>query len=108
LGVRILKAPPGKFVDHRNLNKLDNRRQNLRIATRSQNGMNRRAMSNNELGIKGVSRDKNKKGKTPLFVARITVEGKTRRLGYFRTTEEAAAAYAAAARELHGEFHRLN
>jgi len=100
----ILTPPPGKEVDHRNCNPLDNRRDNLRIATRGQNNMNKGAQSNSVTGIKGVSFDK----RTGKFHAKITVNGSQKFLGYFKTKEQAEAAYAEAAKLHHGDFHRLN
>lgn len=93
-------AWPADEIDHINGDKTDNRINNLRPATRSQNGMNTRAKSRNTSGIKGV--DWNKKQQR--WRARIrTLKGR-KDLGGFLTKEEAAAAYARAAHELHGEF----
>lgn len=87
-------------VDHINGNPLDNRRANLRICTRSQNGMNRGKQANNTSGFKGVIwRPKERK-----WAARIGVDGKKIDLGYFQTKAEAAAAYDAASKRVHGEF----
>lgn len=96
----ITNAPAGVLVDHRNRNKLDNRRANLRVADRSTNGMNRSAQLNNTSGFKGVSLHK----KTGRWRAYITVHKKTRHLGLFATPELAHEAYVRAAAELHGEF----
>ncbi len=93
--------PKGE-VDHKDLNGLNNKWTNLREATRAQNVVNRRALSTNLLGVKGVSRVK----KTGKFIALISVGGSTWGLGTFKTAEEANAAYEAAAKGLHGEFAR--
>lgn len=85
-------------IDHINGNALDNRRENLRIATRSQNAMNTRMYANNKTGFRGVRRTKNK------YEASITSDGKRYPLGFFDTAEEAHEAYKAKAKELHGEF----
>lgn len=92
------------LTDHINGNGLDNRRANLREATSVQNACNRRLGSKNTSGFKGVSW----KAASKKWVARIKTHGKATHLGYFSTPQEAARAYDAAARELHGEFARLN
>lgn len=96
----IMQPTPDQLVDHRNRDPLDNRRSNLRIATRSKNGMNRGAQANNTSGFKGVSLH----AKTGRWRAYITVDKKTKHLGLFPTPELAHAAYVRAADELHGEF----
>jgi hypothetical protein len=100
----ILGRVEGKEVDHKNLNGLDNRRENLRYATRSQQQMNRRPWG---LSIyRGVQLD-HQKGK-PAWRARIRWLGQVKNLGRFPLEVDAARAYDAAAKELHGEFARLN
>ncbi len=93
-------------VDHVNGDTLDNRKQNLRIATKHQNAMNRGKQNNNTSGYKGVFRV-TKPSKNP-WQAKITVRDKQIYLGVFPTAEAAAHAYDAAAMELHGEFAQLN
>lgn len=89
-------------VDHARRDKLDNRFAKLRVATRSQNLCNRPAQVNNTVGFKGVTKFRTR------FLARITAQRKHHHLGSFATAEEAARAYNAAARRLHGQFARLN
>ena len=91
-------------VDHKNGNKLDNRRDNLRLATRTQNQYNRGKNANNTSGYKGVtvSPDKCK------WVARIRIDGVRQNLGTFDTKEEAALMYDIAAKKYQGEFAKLN
>jgi len=91
-------AWPETGIDHINRNKTDNRWANLRLATRSQNAMNRPAQSNNTSGYKGVSRN----GKR--WAANIHEDGRKRHLGTFDTPKEAHAAYCRAAVKLHGDF----
>jgi hypothetical protein len=88
-------------VDHRNNNGLDNRKENLRICTRSQNLSNRRNYSGNP--YKGI--EKMAKGN---WRARIANNGKYIHLGMYNTAEEAARVYDAAAKEAYGEFASLN
>jgi len=98
----ILNPPVNMQVDHKNRNKLDNRRQNLRICTVSQNGMNREKQRNNRSGFKGV--DANRRCKKGSYRARITANKKVFYLGSFKNPDEAGEAYKKAARQYHGEF----
>lgn len=98
----IIKPPEGFEVDHINGNRLDNRRSNLRIATRQQNNWNRGANKNSLTGVKGVSMDR----ATGRFYARIGLNHKTIRLGCFDDVETAKAAYRAAEIKIAGEFVR--
>lgn len=102
---RVLITPPkGLFIDHIDNNRLNNRRSNLRIATKAQNMMNRGAPIQNTSGFKGVVWDPvNKK-----WVAQITANGKSKKIGRFRTKTQAAMAYNQAAKIYHGEFAYLN
>lgn len=91
-----------EYADHANMQKLDNRRCNLRVCTAAQNNANKPSLTKR---FKGVSRP----AKWPnLIYGKITHNGKTRHLGRFFTEEDAARAYDAAAVELYGEFARLN
>lgn len=89
-------------VDHRNLNRSDNRWINLREATHGQNITNRPAQANNKCGVKGVSWF----SQTHKWRAAIVVNRKQIHLGLFATIELAAAAYQAASIQYHGEFGR--
>lgn len=92
------------FVDHINGNGLDNRRENLRVCTVSENFMNQCLRTNNSSGYKGVHKLK-AGGKYQSFCA---VGGKRIYLGVFDTAEQAAIEYNRAAKRMHGEFARLN
>ena len=99
---RMLGRPlvKGEETDHINGIKTDNRRENLRLATSSQNKINRKLQSNNTTGYRGVYlRCDGKK-----WVAEIKTQAKKICLGSFPTKEEAAAAYDKAAKELQGVF----
>lgn len=101
----ILGAPAGIGVDHRNGDGRDNRRLNLRLATRTQNAQNR---SKNR--DKTSSRYKSvyaRRRKGPWY-AQIRIRGRNKHLGVFETEEEAALAYNRAAVEYFGEYARLN
>lgn len=90
---------PAAEIDHRNCNPSDNRWCNLREATPTQNQANRRGLGKYQKGVR-----LHRGGK---FEARIRVNGKQRHLGTFKTAEEAATAYAIAAKQYFGEFARI-
>ena len=93
----IKKPTKGLFIDHINQNKLDNRRENLRIVTKSQNGFNRGIPSNNKSGIKGVYWDKF----TSKWRAEIKVFYKKISLGRFLDKKKAISARKKAERIYH-------
>jgi hypothetical protein len=109
----IAGAGPSEEVDHRNRNGLDNRKLNLRIATRSQNLANQPKQT--RLGrastsqFKGVCWDRARR-KWAVYIAATEPGGPDRRrsLGRFDDEIEAAKAYDAAAIERWGEFAMLN
>lgn len=101
----ILKPPEGFYTDHINGDKLDNRRQNLRVCTTSQNGANRKLNSNNTSGFKGVFYAGKNRKKSWVTIVRFM--GKNQFVGYFETPEEASFAYYLKAKELFGEFAKL-
>lgn len=101
----ILAAPPGAEVDHRNRDGLDNRRENLRTATRSQNGANKTDPVGRS-GFRGVvcidpARRKPWRGS-------LVANGRRLTTAYFETARDAAVARDALARLHHGEFAILN
>lgn len=100
----LLLSDQSVVADHINGDGLDNRRANLRVASRFENMQNRRLPSHNSSGFKGVAFCP----ATGRWRAEIYADGKRYRLGRFNTPELAAAAYDAAARKLHGEFARTN
>ena len=97
----IMKAKDGEFVDHINGNGLDCRKENMRIVTKSQNNINRKARPN-RLGVPGVR----KHSLCNKYTSDICVGNKRKYLGLFETIEEASAAYQNAAEMYHGEFRR--
>jgi len=100
---QIMDAPVGMEVDHRNHNTLDNRRNELRVCTGSQNQHNT-ASKTGSSQYKGVCWNK-RSGK---WVVYIWFDGKQWSLGYFTDEEDAAKAYDKAARELFREFAYCN
>lgn len=96
---------PAVHVDHINGNGLDNRRENIRIATKQQNVWNSKKHSNGATPFIGVT---DRGYGYPKFRARIVINGKRVHLGDFDTAEAAAKAYNEAAIKARGEFARLN
>ena len=101
---KIMLTPKTKVIDHIDRNPLNNKKVNLRIATRSQNGANSKMSSNNTSGFRGVCFDS--KGKK--WVAEIKENFKKISLGRFNSRTEAAKAYNSKAIKLFGKFATLN
>lgn len=101
---QILNAKSGQVVDHINGNTLDNRRNNLRLATTSQNNMNRGRQRNNTSGYMGVSWHAPSKK----YQCYIKVNRKHIPLGYFHDARMAAITYDLAAKQYRGEFAKTN
>lgn len=97
--VQIMGFPKSE-VDHRNRNGLDNRRDNLRLATRQQQAAN--SDWKRPHNYRGIFPKQNR------WIARITFESKGHYLGCFRTAIDAAKAYDQAALKFFGEFAVLN
>lgn len=93
---------PKSLIDHKNLDCSDNRLENLRASTFSQNGFNRKANKNNLIGLKGVCRER----RTLAFYAQISIKGKRIHLGTFDCPAAAHLSYVVAADKFHGEFAR--
>ena len=86
-------------VDHIDCNPSNNRIENLREATHSENQANHAARTDNRLGIKGVRMVGSGK-----YIARL----KQRHIGTFNTSCQAAKAYNSAARKKYNEYAWLN
>jgi hypothetical protein len=98
----VTDAPLDLVVDHRNFNKLDNRKSNLRVCTNKLNSAHRRSkQKNNTTGFVGVRRAYNGRGyssdKWMVFVAH-------KYRGRFPSKKEAAEEYNRVARKMYGEF----
>ena len=91
-------------VDHKNGDKIDNRRINLRLVTQREGRYNRPKYKNNKSGYKGVYWYK----PTKRWQAQIVVDKKLKSLGYYHDKIEAAKAYNAAVIKHQGEHARLN
>lgn len=100
---RVLAGTPeGMDTDHINGNTLDNRRCNLRPATRAQNMWNRKANRGGSSSLKGVYWHK----QHSKWCASIQVNKRRKHLGLFKTETEAASAYQKAAAAAFGRFYR--
>ena len=99
--VYMTGAAPSE-IDHIDGNPSNNRWNNLRPATRSQNNANAKRQSNNTSGYKGVSFSKQK----GLFRAVVKFKGKQHHCGFFASAKIAHMAYLRRSKELHGEFAR--
>lgn len=91
---------PTQQVDHINGNRSDNRINNLRLATNSQNQGNRSINCNSQSGHKGVQWSKQKRK----WKAVIQISGERKFLGLFDTVEDAGHAYRRAAKSYFGEY----
>ena len=100
----INKTPDGIDTDHRNLDRLDNRRANLRNVTKSQNQMNKSKGLGCSSRFKGVCWDK----RTSKWMANIRRDGKQANLGRFICEIVAAAKYDEEAEKYFGEYARTN
>jgi len=96
----VMGSPPGKMVDHRNGDTLDNRKDNLRVCTRAQNFHNHRLSKRNKTGYTGVYLIE----KTGQWTASIGFQGKLIYLGAFRLKHQAIQARRKAEKKYHGEY----
>lgn len=95
-------AWPDRIVDHRDMDGLNNRFDNLRLATKGQNGTNSRARSDNKSGLKGAYWSEERQ----CWYSTLRIDGKSTSLGTFASAEDAAAAFSRATARVNGEFGR--
>lgn len=88
-----------KYIDHKNGNTLDNRKENLRLCTQHQNSMNLKLKRNNTSGVSGVSR-----GYNDLWRARIMLNRKEICFGYYENFDDAVRARLIGEYKYFGEF----
>lgn len=100
----VIQSKKGVIVDHINRDRLDNRKCNLRVCTRTENNRNVGKKSTSAGRFKGVFWNK----KAKIWYVRIGVNGKSKYIGCFKDDIEAARAYNEAAIKYHGEFANLN
>ena len=89
-----------KIVDHRNRKKNDNRKENLRIATKQENNRNHKVRKDNESGVSGVVWMKPNNN----WSAVIYINSKTKRCGSYSNIEDAIKARLQAEAKYFGEF----
>ncbi len=99
---QIMKTPDDMETDHINGDKLDNRRINLRVCTKSQNQANKKKSLNKSSIYKGVSRLKGK------WIAQVVCGKKLTFIGLFENEHHAALAADLWNRDLYGTFARTN
>lgn len=100
----VTGTDPGDMqIDHINGNTLDNRFENLRLATNAQNSKNYKKPITNKSGFKGVSWCKQNKK----WYAQIKVNNKKIYLGRYNSKLYAALVYARAAKKYFGEWRRV-
>jgi hypothetical protein len=97
------KPLPGFLIDHINHDGLDNQKRNLRLCSKTQNGMNIKPKVNKLKGITKINEHRRKPWR-----AQIVVNKKHINLGNFGNEIDAAFAYDAAAKKYFGEFAALN
>lgn len=95
---------PDIIIDHKNGNKLDNRKSNLRICTRTENSYNKAMQPYNTSGITGVTWDKARRK----WAAAICYEGKRIHLGRYSNKDDAIKARREAEDKYFGEFSYHN
>ena len=91
-------------VDHKDNNKLNNRIENLRAATSSQNSFNKPKRATNTSGVKGVNWDKG----SNQWIARCEVGKKRYFLGRFNDIKEAEKVIVQFRNQHHGSFANNN
>lgn len=101
----VIKAKKGEIVDHINCNGLDNRIENLRIASRQMNKINSKSRDKSKFIGVSVLKDENRKKR---YFAQVSENNKKKKLGYFFTAEEAAKAYDLYALKRYGDMAILN
>jgi len=97
---KIMNPYSTEFVDHIDWNKLDNRKSNLRICTKTENNINIKKRKNNTSGYTGVKRSINGKWKS-----QISYNNNRMHLGTFDTLEEAVEVRSSVEKAMHKEFN---
>lgn len=104
----ILEAKVGQEVDHKDGDRLNNQRSNIRIASHAENQRNKKLYKTNKSGVKGVYYDSSRWNRLSRWRALIGFNGRQKTIGYFMSLNDAKNAYNKEAKKLHGDFARLN
>lgn len=88
---QLISPPEGMEVDHRNRNRCDNRRCNLRVVTHGQNARNKKRRRDNVSGFNGVFWSHGRR----LWIAQTSVDGRVVQIGAFNSAEVASEAHKA-------------
>lgn len=101
----IINPAEGLVTDHINMDKLDNRKENLRLVTPQQNMWNKKTSRKTPSSIyKGVSYCK----QTNKWKVSLTIDGKCKTLGRFREEADAAMVFDYHAKQVHGDYGCYN
>lgn len=95
---------PELEIDHIDTDPLNNRIDNLRLVTRSQNECNKKKRGNTKSQLKGVSWNSQKSK----WMATIAIDGKVRSIGFFDNDADAHECYKEAAAKIYGEYARFS
>ena len=105
VGWIFVENPENKpTVGHINRNKLDNRPENLRWATKTEQVYNRGMLSTNRSGVENVSWNKEHKK----WVVMLTEDGKQKHFGYFKDLKEATVVRDREYTRIHGRLDHSN
>ena len=89
-----------EFIDHIDGDNTNNKIENLRECTKSENSWNAKLAKTNKSGVKGVYQHKTSRS----WIAYISHKGRQMQIGSFKTIDEASKAVRDKRNELHGEF----
>jgi len=98
----LMNCPSGKEVDHIDGNPLNNQRKNLRLCTKKENRQNKGMSKNNKSGYKGVTLRRN------VYEVYIRKNNKHLYIGSSKDKQEASRMYNKVAKEVFGEFAKLD
>jgi len=101
---QLIMGFPGCEIDHKDMDGLNNRMSNLRLATKSQNACNRKITSKNKSGSKGVFFH----SQSQIWEAGIKINGKKIYLGRFKNKDDAINARVLNTEKYHGDFARID